>query len=75
MAFLAAVWEIWTFIFEVLGISASMVLLWRERGYRRKKALHNHHRASPARRDSDRVVWLCILLFIVSATSMASRFI
>lgn len=48
MAFLAAVWEMWTFIFEVLGISASVVLLWRDRKHRRKMALGNHSRTSAA---------------------------
>ncbi|WP_136659786.1 hypothetical protein [Nitratireductor sp. XY-223] len=71
MPFLAAVWEFCTFILEVLGIAASLVLLWRERKHRRKMAFGN--RTSAAKRDSDLVVRLCVLLFAVSATSMVSR--
>ena len=74
MAFLAAVWEIWTLIFEVLGISASLVLLWRERKHRRNARLSAYHRTSPTKQDSDRVVLLCVLLFMVSAMALASRF-
>ena len=74
MAFLAAVWDIWTLIFEVLGITASVVLFWRERIHRRNSKIREHHQTSPTKRDSDLVVWLCLLLFAVSATALTSRF-
>lgn len=75
MAFLAAVWDIWTLIFEALGITASAVLFWREQIHRRKTRIDEHHQTSPTKRDSDLVLWLCLLLFVVSATAMASRFL
>ncbi|MEM6464281.1 MAG: hypothetical protein AAF724_20440 [Pseudomonadota bacterium] len=74
MAFLAAVWDIWSLIFEILGIAISLVLLRPELKQRRKQISNGNPRKTGRNRDSDRIVWLCLLLLAVSAFALIRRF-